>query len=164
MIRKYIVFDLDGCLSDHEWRWKDVDHSIEDLDERYREYCEKAPDDEPMNVEIMNMVLNNCDARPLFITARHERYHGRTFDWIVKHLCPSRLFSLLMRPQADVYPPAPILKVNLISQFCQNKILQNIQAKILMAFDDRQDVIDAYNEAGISAGLLTKQAPSNEKD
>lgn len=160
MIRKYIVFDLDGCLSDHQWRWGMVDHSIEDLDERYEEYCKLAPDDEPMNVEIMNMVLTNCDARPLFITARSETFHRETFDWITKHLCPNRLFSLSMRPH-DNRTSAPKLKVRLIHMFCGFSI---DKINILMAFDDRQDVIDAYKEAGISAGLLTKPMPSNEKD
>lgn len=156
----YIVIDLDGCISDHEWRWNQVDHSEPDKDKRYLDYNQQCGADKPMNIALIEQLLRPQNTYPLIVTARPIDVRIKTLAWLHDHF-PVTIpnYNLLMRP-AGITRPSPLLKLHLIELWLEQN--GNINPKIVAALDDRQDVLDKYAEAGWNPILLAKQTPVNE--
>src|ERR1039457_7027168 len=74
-----MIVDLDGCISNDEWRWNAVDHSIVGRDARFMAYNSFAGFDRPANLH--ELALPN---RVIF-TARPERNRGITEAWLDRH-------------------------------------------------------------------------------
>lgn len=132
------VFDLDGCLSDDRWRRKFIREEGSDRWEMYHSQCSN---DVPINVDIVKRHLAAGD-QLLFVTARPERYRADTWDWISHWFGDSGNYGLFMRPD-DNATPSPELKVWLLGKYGY------APSDINVAYDDRQDVLDAYSEWGI---------------
>jgi len=131
---KYVIFDLDGCLSDDRWRRKLIDR------ERlfFTAYHDACTKDEPINKRYVHeAVLKGYQL--VIVTGRPISYLRQTEEWLKKHFRSFPFgFKILMRPEGN-HDPAPALKTFLISQ--------NLKwTDIVMAYDDRQDVLDAYRD------------------
>ena len=159
---KYYVFDLDGCLSDHEWRWKAVDHNEPDLDKRYAVYNSHCNIDSAMNLLFVNSLCGDSDTHLLIVTARPERYAAQTIDWCAQHLNNFNSQLLLMRPEGD-YRPSPELKVSLINDWTDMLFSGGTTPEFLGMFDDRADVIAAYQKENWPAQLLTKPTAASKE-
>ena len=46
---KYIILDLDGCISDDRWRLHLIDHNEPDMTKRYEKYHSVCDSDPPIN-------------------------------------------------------------------------------------------------------------------
>lgn len=156
----YIVIDLDGCISDHAWRWERVDHNEPDKEKRYLDYNQQCGADKPMNMALIEQLLKPANTYPLIVTARPESIRRETIAWLYKHF-PKNIpeHNLLMRPNSE-YTPSPLLKMYLIQQWLDDNA--SILPRIVTCLDDRQDVLDIYADANLHTILLAKQAPLNE--
>lgn len=135
-MKKYALFDLDGCLSDDEWRLDDLAAGNFDI------YHSKLDRDEVMNrTHFMHSI--NAGKVPVFITARPERYRDATTTWINNKLFDGE-YVLLMRPDGD-HQASPDVKVMLLQD---QEILPR---EVDVAFDDRIDVLSAYKNFGIES-------------
>jgi len=141
----YFISDLDGCISNDQWRFKDVDHSVKDPSERYAKYHSLMSLDKPRNMAIIRA---ECKvAKPLIITARPEEFRPDTNWWVNKHF-PRFVENknVLMRPNGD-HSPSPACKIELL----QGWLSMNPSAKIVLAIDDREDILEAYKTIGIKS-------------
>jgi hypothetical protein len=158
MTAKFIIIDIDNCISDDKWRMAHVSHKIEDLDERYYTYNICCHNDQPCMENINTLaLLVQMGAHPVFITARPEMVRAETVDWLHKHLPFSfdAICDLMMRPVGDKRT-SPELKPALLQGWIECNFTDAENGKInhfnkdwiLCIFDDRQDVLDAHAANG----------------
>lgn len=138
---KYVIFDIDGCISDDRHRAHLLPTHRDARNGDYDAYHEKLLEDKPINAEILdNFIDSDIDMSIVFVTARPQKFESRTRMWLKSHF---KVFDymLLMRPNDD-YRRSPELKVALIEQ-------ANIPwNQICVAFDDRIDILEAYASKG----------------
>lgn len=158
---KFIIIDIDNCISDDKWRMQHVSHAIEDLDERYYTYNISCHNDQPCMKNINQLaLLVAMGAYPVFITARPEMVRAETLQWLRVNI-PfdfDGICDLMMRPPNDKRP-SPELKPALLQDWInanftehspEHKVPYSYFNKdwVLCCFDDRQDVLDAYAAQG----------------
>ena len=131
----WTVFDLDGCLSDDRPRR----HLLRAG--KYADYHALLGTDKPLNYDLWD----NAQRR-MVITTRPEKYRSDTLDWLRRHFRGD--FDLLMRPHRDVRG-SPELKVDLLC-----RVAGVDPEDVDVCYDDREDVIVAYRQAGYNASLL----------
>lgn len=143
---RYVVFDIDGCVSDDRHRRHMLPPKGTTDPKYYDVYNANAKHDKPMNVYALHANLPT-HYNALFVTARPAWMRVETEDFIKRELgLGQQDFCLLMRPDGNTQP-SPQLKVALL------KDLQ-LLGKVAAAFDDRRDVITAYKAAGIEHAYL----------
>ena len=135
----WTVFDLDGCLSDDRHRR----HLLRAG--KYADYHALLGTDQPMNYDLWDRAQ-----RRMVITTRPEQYRNSTVGWLRRHFRGD--FDLLMRPAGDARG-SPELKVDLLRD-----VASLDPEDVDVCYDDREDVVLAYRDAGYNARLLT--APS----
>jgi hypothetical protein len=133
---KIIILDLDNCISNDKWRWPLIDRKTADPALRYHMYHLRAIYD-----EIGNAHLLKTPHRIVICTGRPETYRVVTMKWLAKQEIEPQ--AILMREEKD-HRPAAVSKVDLI----QSYLLQTDHT-VVHAYDDRPDVIDAYNRMGL---------------
>lgn len=132
-----VIFDLDGCLGDDNWRMKWLEEM--DLDG----YHSRCGHDLPMNKGILE---RHAGKPKFFITGRPEKFKAITMEWITEEL-GVKTPSVFMRPN-DCKDPTPTFKYKIV------KRLLSHGWDIAFAFDDREDVLDAYRLAGVRDDAL----------
>jgi hypothetical protein len=148
---KLVIFDLDGCISDDEWRRGMIDERKPD---KYGTYHEQILDDDPVLAGKDHLAkCISAGEFPVFITARPFKYAPQTRTWIQKHL---GLFAtddywLFMRDNLNTKSSVDIKReaLALIKRSYPN-------AKIVCGYDDREDVVTMYRCEGIEAYILDK--------
>jgi hypothetical protein len=133
-----VVFDLDGCISDDRHRRHLYPYGA---DEDYKPYHDAAWKDPAMN---KNIVLEHIMAGRalLFVTARPVSYTATTCSWLNQNFPALNTWDVLMRPEHNRMP-SPDLKIHLLEQG------RDTWDRVLVAYDDREDVLKAYSEYGI---------------
>jgi hypothetical protein len=139
-----VIFDLDNCLAEDEHRQCKIDWSEEDSFKRYHEYHMLSAFDEPRNES--TLWWHHDEGHEIFIvTSRPEHYRDITERWLALHAIPYD--RLLMRPNHH-QGASPELKLELIQA-------AGIQfERIYRAYDDRLDVLEAYEKVGIETEFL----------
>lgn len=132
-----VIFDLDGCLGDDNWRMKWLEEM--DLDG----YHSRCGHDLPMNKGILE---RHAGKPKFFITGRPEKFKSITMEWITEEL-GIKTPSVFMRPN-DCKDSTPTFKYKIA------KRLLSHGWDIAFAFDDREDVLGAYRLAGVRDGAL----------
>lgn len=152
-MKPIVIFDLDGCLSDDRHRLHLLPQEP-DGDESFEAYHDECHLDEPIN----RVVLAQYEPSKYsitFFTARPETYLLRTRRWIQNKLGLQH-FDLWMRRKGDT-TPSPLLKSTWLRSITRNP------DNVACAYDDRNDVLNAYRKAGVSrVEWLTYPAPSVE--
>jgi NLI interacting factor-like phosphatase len=133
-----LITDLDHTLAASSWRDQ---HRGGNWDA----YHAMAKDDKPILQMIFLINTVALNAKVVCITTRPEKWRMLTLNWLLKYRV--EIDELLMRPNDD-FRPSPVLKVALAQQFLAED--ENI-----VAIDDREDVLQAYQAVGIKA-LLRK--------
>jgi len=165
------VFDLDGCLSDDRWRHhllpvvggENPGHLTDADYEAYNSLCGRDSSYE-QGVSLLNGHVCQGDFI-VFCTARPEKFRQRTMEWLNSKapFLPLHKTILLMRPEGN-HQRSPQLKVGLLSNWLESLIVPH---RIRVAYDDREDVLAAYNLYGIQAMQLApgvrEQRVSNEE-
>lgn len=142
MGRNIILFDVDHTISDAFWRDDLIKRSRDSGD--WEEYHSKSKEDKPIMdiVTLITLLAVVGDPFELYaITARPERWRKQTMEWFRKH--GVMIDVLLMRPES-AFKAAPKIKVDLCRE-------EGILDNILCLFDDREDVVAAFRELGITA-------------
>lgn len=134
------IIDIDNCIADDRHRRHLIDMSKPHPDDRYKAYHDVAHMDEPCNHDIVERHLEYGD-QLAFVTARPQRYKRQTLDWLEGNfnIPPSSL--LLMRPSGN-HEPSHVLKPQLVMAHFDTD-------EVGVAYDDRQEVLNAYKEIGI---------------
>lgn len=134
--KRAIVIDIDGSIADCDWRSDMRDSSWDAF------YQASAFDDAFGSVVDMVNSLYEAGWPIVCCTGRPEKWRSLTMQWLVRWNV--NVGELLMRPDGD-YRPAPLVKVELV----RNRF--GDFSKVLCVFDDRDDVIDAFREVGVTA-------------
>lgn len=135
-----IILDLDNCISDDEWRIPSINWQKKDPTARYHDYHALAPFDTIHNYHLW--VGQRC----IIFTARPVAFRAPTVEWLRR--CGVQFEFLLMRNDNDHRPSCDLKATQL-------KWLEELYGvakhEIEMAHDDRQDVVEMYLAAGVSA-------------
>lgn len=140
-MRKTILVDLDHTLSNSFWRDPMIGTTTWD------EYHAANVEDKPVHdVAALINALWSAGHTIIGITARPGKWRAQSLSWLIRHNI--HLDELLMRPDDD-FKPAPQMKIALaIARFGNAKRMADEVAAII---DDREDVIMAFKEVGITA-------------
>lgn len=144
---KYVIFDLDNCLSDDGWRIEKIDWTKTNPAERYAAYHFACSSDTARNVDVFNTYAQTH--KVLFFTARPESVREDTRQWIEHELgvnCP----SISMRGNND-HRPSVDLKRHMLQEFVA---MGGAKEDIVGAFDDHEGVLQMYAEEGVDACRL----------
>ncbi len=132
------LIDIDHTLSNATWR--DPMLGVASWDEYHME----ATSDEPIP-EMVELVraLHKGGWQLFGLTARPEKFHFITMNWLVNHDIP--LMGLLMRPN-DNFLPSPEIKVKVFQHY-----FNKVEPNSIVVFDDRDDVVAAFKAIGITS-------------
>lgn len=148
---KYVIWDLDNCLSNDEWRLSKIDWTKKNPDERYAAYHAAGAEDKPGNTNVFHRLhANHADTcRPIFFTARPVSVRDQTEAWIKRELGVTE-FVLVMRNNGD-HRSSVGLKCSMLAYLPEYNV--NF-ADVIAAYDDREDIVQMYNKCGMKAQVL----------
>lgn len=159
MRQRILVWDVDNCISDDAHRMHLMPaharhHStckskrgyyeaslppLTDEDfHRYHIYCVHDPFE---NYEEFFDSIVGAVPRLLFVTAMPQAYASLRHWWLQWHLPKHCRYELLMRPDGD-HSCSTELKPRMLQRWFTN--MHRDPEEVECAFDDRQDVLDAY--------------------
>ena len=136
-----IICDIDGTIADLSHRR----HWVEQKPKNWKMFFRYMVYDQPIRpvVEVIAALGSNADHRIIFCSGRPAEWESETRGWIEKQFDWKWYASpLYMRSTGD-YRPDDVIKFEL---------LQKIRAdgyKPIIAFDDRQRVVDMWRKNGI---------------
>jgi len=145
-VKQVVIFDLDGCVFDDEWRLPKIDMSLSGED-RYKEY-HLGIDADPVISHSLSMLRKAAElgATIVFMTARPQHCQGATK---LKLHTLGIEYELMMREPGDDRP-SPEVKCSMVYG-----LFEKIGPfRIFGAFDDREDVIQMYRLLGLNAWVL----------
>jgi FMN phosphatase YigB (HAD superfamily) len=139
-MKKAIIVDLDGTLSDSSWRERWIEGPKKDYDR----FSLESQYDEP-NPEALKIVQKaiDKDVVPIFLTGRSEKFRDLTKAWLTKQLPAMHEYELIMRPNKD-FRPAPTFKKDMYNKKLKDKY------EIVVALDDDSDIILMWKSLGIT--------------
>lgn len=146
MNRRVQIVDLDGCISNDRWRLSliNVNHPMGG-NERYRKYHAGCAFDAFTNE---NELIEDCEK--VILTARPVEFRERTLNWwrIVARQRPP--VALIMRNNNDSRPTC-IVKEEALDQLFEYGVSIG---DIVLAIDDREDIIDMYKRHYLPTKLV----------
>ena len=137
---KCYLFDIDGTLADCSHRI----HHIETAPKDWDSFFAACEDDAPIP-HILGLAYHLAmETDIVFVSGRSDQCRAQTLQWLNRHLGGLIVLSgdLYMRREGD-HRPDDIIKIELLEQ------LRADGWEPIMAFDDRQRVVDAWRAAGI---------------
>jgi len=149
---KYVIFDLDNCLADDRARIPLINWAQSNPEKRYAAYHSNVGEDPVGNYDFFCAATKDCC--PIFLTARPHTVgkidvRAKTLRWIQDHLGIENPI-LLMRNIGDHRPSVELKCTQLNHLFDWGIKLKDI----VCAYDDREDVVAMYADAGILAEVL----------
>lgn len=138
-MKKYVVVDIDGCISDDSHR-RDYAHK-----KQWDIYHGALLNDQPMNQQIVNEMAEEFDI--IYCTGRTATYIEDTELWLKTNFFPYGI--ILMRRDGD-FQSATTLKPRLLEE----KLGEGYADKIHLALDNDYRIIEAYRSLGINARFM----------
>ena len=140
-MKKIVIFDLDGTLAliDKRRAISTKDNGKMDWDKFF----------DPRNIHLdspnqtvidMANILHSQDYQIYILSGRSDVTEDVTIDWLDKHNVNYDL--LQMRPQNLLYKPDNDLKQGWLNMIGRDKVV--------MVFDDRQQVVDMWRSNGLT--------------
>lgn len=141
--RSVVLWDIDNCIADDEWRIPFIDWTATDPHQRYFPYHNLCSGDQPHNMRQFRTVHEGFNAEPCFITARPEAFRHMTRSWLRRHFTPTfpEANRLLMRADDD-HSHSLELKRGMV----QRLLAAEPGVFVAGAFDDRPDVVAMYRD------------------
>ena len=149
MNKSIAIFDLDGCISDDRWRRHLLPKHEGAHNGDFDKYHDNLGRDRAANLDAV-LAASNAGHEVVFITARPLKFKNATKVWLDGFLHKID-YTLLMRPDDNVMS-SPELKVWLFDKYFN----EGSWDRVAIAYDDRQDVLDAYHNKGVKATCLLK--------
>lgn len=148
------IWDLDNCLSNDAWRLSKVNWTTENMDDRYAAYHEDCDRDAPGNLAIYAAV--RLVREPVFFTARPDAVRTKTRRWITHHLgeVAPLIYMRGDRQNLSTVQLKRRMLVNFLNGVGRAMTATRICANSIVAFDDREDMVEMYRAAGIQATQL----------
>ena len=138
---RYVIFDLDGCISDDRERLPLIDHS---KDDPWKEYHDKCHCDPLINGHLVS--IGKHLAVPIIFTLRPESVRRKT-EWWLKNVAGMPTEFLFMRKEDEHCTPSVELKENYLRKLEQ--AFHPAPLEIVLALDDQRDILDMYESFGI---------------
>lgn len=137
---RYVIIDLDNCISDDGWRIAMVRHDLP-RDRRWDSYHSASFLDSARNHDIYSQqnTLN------IICTARPRKYEELTMRWLKENRVPWE--HLMMRSNGE-HSPAVDVKRSMVRSLPSFGIEK---ADIAMAYDDKPDIVAMYRAEGLPA-------------
>lgn len=137
-----VLVDIDHTLSDAAWR--DDMLNNRDFDAYHLAGKEDAPIQEM--VELVN-ALADSGATIIGCTARPDKWRTQTINWmVINKVC---MDEILMR-EHNTFAPAAETKLGLL-QARFGPLLEQLEGKHVLFFDDNEKVIETIRAIGITA-------------
>ena len=146
---KFIILDLDNCISDDAWRAPKIRWDVENPHLRYQAYHEGCGLDRAQNTHLAlghNIIISTC---------RPESVKQVTMRWLALH--GIKPVAMLMRTTGDHRPAAVIKKEH------YHRVVNGLsfQSKdIHCVYDDNPAVIAMYKELGVNAEQIYINDPN----
>lgn len=148
-MKRAIIFDIDGTLSNNKHRQHWLEGEKKDWDAFYAEMDKDAPN-EPVVllckavIEYVYRSSETDELRVFVFTGRPENYREKTEEWLKENLkwC-YHLITLRMRPAGDHRPDYQV----------KQEMLDSLKAEgyeVLFTVDDRKQVVDMWRANGIT--------------
>ena len=138
MKRQAFIFDIDGTVSDCEHRT----HFLRGEGKKNWPAFYAAQVNDPPIAHMVKLARTLAIMHPVvFVTGRPEEYRAPTLAWLAKHVLDD-FDSLYMRAAGD-HRDDGIVKVELMN------LVREAGYEVLLAFEDRTRVVEAYRAAGI---------------
>lgn len=133
------LFDLDGTLADLSHRLHHIQKQPKDWDSFFAACHLDAPI--PHIVDLARSILRiGSNPAVVLVSGRSDVARTPTIDWLVRHGLPSG--PLYMRTAGDHRPDHQV-KLELLARIRADGL------EPIMAFDDRDQVVKMWREAGI---------------
>lgn len=143
---KCIIWDLDNCLSNDAWRIPMIDHSLKG-GEQWARYHAACGGDKPGNLDVFDAIrITHADCVPIFITGRPEAMRQTTHAWIRRHL-HVEMPEIMMRDEALEESSVDLKRRHV-------RALKARGAMPVLAFDDREDIVQMYASESIPTAIL----------
>lgn len=156
-----VIFDLDGCVSDDRWRLDLLPPQphVGKPPEAFDEYNRRCGMDEPLlpGLELLDGYAQDVDVVVWFITARPVAYRDRTWEWLHRHFAFANTPLLSMRAPDDMRS-SPELKAGKVAHLFNEA---PASAKIIAAFDDRDDVLAEYAKMACMTDALIQRVDAD---
>ena len=139
------IFDIDGTLSKPGERLK----YLQKKPKNFKAFYDGMLDDE-VNESITTLyetLYDHADKELAIVTGRPERYRKVTMQWFMVHDIPFRGVAIVMRQDRD-YRPDYIVKTEIVKDIGIDSIT--------CIFEDRQQVVDAYRQLGLTVCQVAK--------
>jgi hypothetical protein len=149
---KWLILDMDNCISDDHWRQHEIQWGLKDLNKRYWNYNTLCSFDKYVKPDID--FSKYCIA---IFTTRPNFCRAMTHEWCNRNKIGYAV--LLMRDYKDHRPSAEVKKDMLLDL---RKIRGLSFKDIALAVDDRKDVLAVYQRFGIPT--LQIKLNENHKD
>ena len=137
---KYVIVDLDNCISDDRHRRKWLETEGMNNEQRLTAYHSFCRNDAFVPIQYTE------DCSIIIFTGRPEQFREFTKKWLKDHEIV--YLGLYMRPK-DNYMKSPELKEHFLMNLLENDPI----AEIVMAYDDRKEVLDMYRKFNIPVTL-----------
>lgn len=145
-MRSCYIFDIDGTLSNNDHRT----HHLLKQPKDWEAYHALVAHDTP-HEHICELAIALSKTMPIiYCSGRHDGQRRVTENWLMTYAVPGH-FGLYMRKEGD-HRPDHIIKRELLDQIRADGF------DPIMAFDDRNQVVDMWREAGIPCAQV---APGN---
>lgn len=149
---QFTIWDLDNCLSDDAARLRLINWAAPEPEARYAPYHAHCGTDPVGNLNVFHAVSQL--GRPVFFTARPERYRLPTTAWVRCELDIEQPV-ILMRANGD-HRCSVDVKRDMLRQYAAMVTPDRGHPSLCAgAFDDREDIVDMYRDAGVNAALLS---------
>lgn len=141
-IEKYTIIDLDNCISDDRHRKHYVN------EKNYTFYHSLCLDDELVwDIKQFGPFPRNV----IIFTGRPDEYLCDTKNWFKWYGLSDHIAYYFMRPPRN-NQSQPRLKESYLRHL-QGSLYNIKLEQLIMAYDDRQDVLDVYSKYGIPTTL-----------
>ncbi len=139
------LFDIDGTLADCHHRLHHIQKSPKD----WRSFFAACLGDSPIPhiIELMDE-LHGAGARIVLVSGRSDECATQTLEWIQSHT--SLIDPPLYMRKAGDFRDDTIVKVELLSR------LRADGYEPIMAFDDRNRVVEAWRAAGVPCAQVAE--------
>ena len=144
---KYIIVDLDNCISDDEWRIPHINHMDNiDVFETYRVYHLLAGFDAFCPGKVFQ---HNEEFQNIIFTGRPIFYAPIALKWLQDYKIDYKF--TFFRPMELSTMNSAQLKLSFLDALINHNGVN--KKDIIAAYDDRPDVLQAYREQGIKAEM-----------
>lgn len=139
------IFDIDGTVADCSHRLYHIQGKPAD----WRSFFAACLDDKPIPhiIELLDE-LHGAGARIVLVSGRSDECRTQTIEWI--HVHTSLIGPPLYMRKAGDHRPDNLIKIELLAQ------LRADGYEPIMAFDDRNQVVEAWRKAGIPCAQVAE--------